>query len=604
VVTRPGQPQPSQAGDGLPNVLQLEIPADLREGRRALEDLAGLKILEDWRFDSEAERWYLKVSLQADGVLGSSIPVETHWYAVAEARYPFGRLEIYPSKALGLDTTYQHQSHNTEGASTSPWRRGNICVTNPGSLAVRERQTGEPLAAGSRLRWRLSRAIDWLANASAGTLVVDGDLYELPDFPVTPGSQVVFDETESSWYEWEQSTVRFGSAHVVQVPSRQSIRAIRNFVSFRGDEVRSPHWGSQISVIKEQEVGIWIRLASEPIRDHWHVPETWEELVPVLENTGIDLDQFFKEAYAHLRNGQAPILLLGFPTPRVIGGPPKRMHWAALQLPMLLDHRERKRPPKPNIDCLFWTKKRSITLTGRLRWIRSVNWSTDDLGSRGRLPAFLRDRRTVLIGAGALGSFVAEFLARGGVTSWLVFDGDVFNAGNLVRHTLSLNDIGKGKASALASRLRLVSPHINARGLDQAFTAQSSELDDIAHDELLILDCTADDQVAIELGRRNWKAGTRFISLSLGYEAKQLYFYSQKDHLDAKRLMNELGPHVDADLNEHPAETFPHEGMGCWHPVFPARIDLIAKCAAFAVALLCEQFDSIDSLGRLMVISQ
>ena len=598
------QPHPSHLGPGLPNDLQLEIPTALREGRRALEEVAGLKILEDWRFDSEAERWYLKVSLRVDRTVANSLPEVTHWYAVAETRYPLGRLEIYPSKTLGLETTYQHQSHNAEGKSTLPWRYGNICVANPGSLVVPERQTGEPFTAGSRLRWRLTRAIDWLKNVSAEALVIDGDRYELPDFPALTDSQIVFTETESSWCEWQQSEERWGLAQVIRVPSRRYIRAIRKFASFNGDEIRIPHWGSELSSIREHEVGIWIRLKSEPIRDHWHVPETWEELLPTFEGTGIDLDEVFKKAYAHLRNGQAPVLLLGFPIPKVIGDPVQRMHWAALQLPILLEHRERRKPPKPNVDCLFWSKKRSLTLGGQLRWIRSVNWSPDDLGSRGQLPERLRSRQTILIGAGALGSFVAELLARGGITSWLLFDSDVLNAGNLVRHTLSMSDIGAGKASALANRLSLVSPHVDVRGLDQAFAAESRELDDMDQEELLILDCTADDAVAVELGKRNWKTGTRFISLSVAYEAKQLYFYSQRDHFDAKRMMNELKPHDDASRSEHPADTFPPEGMGCWDPVFPARVDLIAKCAASAVGLLCEQFDSIDSSGRLMVITQ
>ena len=63
------------------------------------------------------------------------------------------------------------------------------------------------------------------------------------------------------------------------------------------------------------------------------------------------------------------------------------------------------------------------------------------------------DRKVVLVGAGAIGSMMAETLVREGRFSWDIFDPDVLLPHNVARHTLSRDEVGVGKAHALAARL-------------------------------------------------------------------------------------------------------------------------------------------------------
>lgn len=62
-------------------------------------------------------------------------------------------------------------------------------------------------------------------------------------------------------------------------------------------------------------------------------------------------------------------------------------------------------------------------------------------------------RKLLMIGAGSLGSSVAEILVREGLFLWTVLDNDKLLPHNLARHTLTRDDIGFGKAAKLVERL-------------------------------------------------------------------------------------------------------------------------------------------------------
>lgn len=67
-------------------------------------------------------------------------------------------------------------------------------------------------------------------------------------------------------------------------------------------------------------------------------------------------------------------------------------------------------------------------------------------------------RRVVLVGAGALGSGLAENLAREGRWQWTILDDDRLLPHNLSRHIGVSSDIRKHKAEIVAERLRMIAP--------------------------------------------------------------------------------------------------------------------------------------------------
>jgi hypothetical protein len=581
----------------------VEIPPSLRAGRRALEDISGLTLLQDWTWNTAASRWYLEVALRGEFESHSPVPPVTRWCAVAEKRYPKGRLEIHPSKTAGITTTFRHQMHNSEGNSDHPWRSGNLCVTEPTARVLRDGLGVEPKTAEARLRWRFQRALTWLSDASAGLLGQPQEPYELPDFPVSQGPVMVFNEGASTFLEWQKCPSQFGIMELKELPSNQRIKLVHSFSSPARQVIVESSWGATIAREERSETGIWIRIAREPTVAHWHVADTWDELAPLVKGAGIDLDLVFPQAYAYLPNGKPFVIAIGFSIPELIGGPRNQMHWACIQLPRVFAYRDRKRE-RPTDGSLFWSRDKTLKLSGRVQWIRSENWSQAQLGVRGQFSPLLKDQRVCLLGAGALGSTLAEMLVRGGVSSWTILDGDLFKAGNLVRHTLSMSDIGRGKASTLAQRLNSLSPHARAEGFDEPFSSDNGEIVTLAKQHSLILDCTADDEVALELERVAWPSDTSIVSLSLSYEATRLYIYAQRGGLTASTMLSSLAPHLKKDLEEHPPEMFPREGIGCWHPIFPARIELVIQAAARAVSFLSEQLEAIDTLGCLRCSTQ
>lgn len=71
----------------------------------------------------------------------------------------------------------------------------------------------------------------------------------------------------------------------------------------------------------------------------------------------------------------------------------------------------------------------------------------------GLLAPELRGRRVAVVGVGALGSFVADTLVRSGVQNLTLLDGDVVMPGNLVRHLVGPEAVGRSKVEAVKQHL-------------------------------------------------------------------------------------------------------------------------------------------------------
>ncbi len=72
--------------------------------------------------------------------------------------------------------------------------------------------------------------------------------------------------------------------------------------------------------------------------------------------------------------------------------------------------------------------------------------------------------RVHIIGCGAIGSTVAENLARYGITNMSLYDFDTVEAHNIANQMFTQDDIGKLKVEAVAENLKRINPEI-AKGL-------------------------------------------------------------------------------------------------------------------------------------------
>lgn len=304
---------------------------------------------------------------------------------------------------------------------------------------------------------------------------------------------------------------------------------------------------------------------------------------------GRDFDQLLGEVAPRIRDGRPHPLLVGFPIPERVGGPSRRMQWYAAWLPTLSWGDATYPGFRPRREPGYRRRDRSEVLVNShpIGWQTTENWHPDDVSSRGRLPDDLRSREILLVGAGAIGSAVAELLVRGGVKKLLVVDGQRLEIGNLVRHNLGLDNLHEQKASALARRLNLASPHAEIEAIDGEFPLSKEEnREKVLHCDT-ILDCTGEDSVLRYLKLFPWVGERLFASLSLGFGAERMFcFVSCGKTFPLDDYWGAVDPHLRRELEHYPEAELPREGAGCWHPLFPARIDDIWPMAAAAVKVL------------------
>ncbi|MEA4884938.1 MAG: tRNA threonylcarbamoyladenosine dehydratase [Clostridia bacterium] len=81
----------------------------------------------------------------------------------------------------------------------------------------------------------------------------------------------------------------------------------------------------------------------------------------------------------------------------------------------------------------------------------------------------------IVVGLGGVGSHCAEALARAGIGSLTLVDGDVITPSNINRQSIALpRTVGMAKADAMAIRVREINPDCNASSVIQVISAENA----------------------------------------------------------------------------------------------------------------------------------
>jgi hypothetical protein len=581
-------------------------------GRRALEGVAQVLVLHDLFWHEAAGAWILHCRLRLNVHSDDPALDPSDWFVHISDDYPWGKIEFYPAKEGGISKTFPHQQHNNDWKSEVPWRQGNICVRTSTFTLQREAYDLEFFEAHRRLRWNVERAIDWLVAASEENLIQTGDPFELPDFPIAPKypEVVAFLSRGSCLQLWQDIPDQYGMASFIRFREDPDVFVVERFQSCKGRDLVTESLAYGLEAHHCQKIkGAWIRLPRPPILDPWQAPGTWAELRTACQHMGVDLDRCLNGVTPHLREKKQKdairhVLLLGFPIPDRIGDPDHIMHWQALALPKLssLDS-----PGFRQNEQGARYRDRTIVLqdTRRLDWQNSQNWTDDQISTRGRLPVELRSMKVALIGAGAVGSVLGELLVRSGVHHLVLLDKDKFEVGNLVRHTLGMASIGENKAMAVARHLNLTSPHAQIEYVDAMFPPTQQNHQSLIDEADLVIDCTGSDEVLHWLEVSRWDRAKRFVSVSLGMKARRLFVLCCSGLAFAHEAFRpKLNEWLARDAEEHTNEPLPREGIGCWHPAFPARLDDIVVMVGAALKSIEWYIGAGDNRRLLIVYEQ
>ena len=516
-------------------------------------------------------------------------PGRLHFTLVHEASHQILKM-LFPKE-------YPHQSINAFEEENHLWRKGKLCVDLiDQTLGIRVPEK-EPFTVDERLFWNMQRAVLWLRAAAEERLIKNGDAFELPDFPVSHIQTVfAFQEDCVSMMIWESTDERCGIARIVrrQLSSEQSIAMIRSFRSIDSQKaIYQPVWGTAIRE-KNYENALWIRLKEVPVINNWQVPTNLCQLKQICTNQGIDLLAILKSFAPKARDGRRHLLLVGFPIPAHIGEDSHEMTWQAIELPALscgkytnrVFHSGKRlsipqtygarKGYRPSEAGWWMNDKAKIFLDSmELSWIRSENWSARTIKGRGKLANRLANQRIVMIGLGSLGASIAELLTRAGATQLTCIDGNALEMGNLCRHTLCMTDLYQSKSKLVAKRLTNIDPNIHTTYAERYLDIDETGalVPDLSSFDIII-DSTGEDQVLALLSATEWKRKIVFCSSSVGLGAKRLYINIQRTKLPHfENFLNLVEPYFQKDSNDFNLDALPRDGIGCWHPLFPARAD-------------------------------
>lgn len=101
-----------------------------------------------------------------------------------------------------------------------------------------------------------------------------------------------------------------------------------------------------------------------------------------------------------------------------------------------------------------------------------------------------------------------------------------------------------------------------------------------------------------------WLEPRLFLSFWIGIGARRLFCLSvYDDHFPHSAIRELINLWLKAELEEY-GEGLPREGIGCWHPVFPARADDVWLMASAATKHLVEIASSLPNTPQLTVYEQ
>ncbi len=553
-----------------------EVAGELAVGLHEVESTVKQFLKNFVEFDQTQDSWCISFDLTVAVELNSHVPSKTSWYAVVSDRYPFGALEIFPAHDNGITATFPHQSINLP-LKGKAWRNGKICVKTRFGVWNRAKYDTEPFRAAERLLWYIQRTIEWLLAASSGRLVEIGDPFELPDIPAKAAGKFAFNESIQTYSKWSVTTATHGLATTCRFANKQIVLLQSCSI---GKETLEYPWANSVTDLSLKQNGLWIRFSQIPIILPWRFPMTWKELFAISQSAQIDIEKLLS-SFIRKKAGDAEYLLIGFPVPENHGDTPKRMHWQACKLPNFPTSINARK----GTDAYYNIALKLMFLSqSEVEWIRTENWAKDQITIRGSLDNQILDKTVLLIGCGAVGSLVAELLARLGFSKFILMDNDILEIGNFSRHTLDMQSLGMNKAVALAYRLTTIFPHITANGEAKSIAQYLQKASDSLDEFDVIIDASASDAVLNEIERVAPKKAA-FISLSTGYGAQRLYLYQTRDFYN---LLQEFNSHLDPEFaldNQQRSETTELiEGIGCWHPLLPARFDNIMTLVSAAIA--------------------
>ncbi len=277
----------------------------------------------------------------------------------------------------------------------------------------------------------------------------------------------------------------------------------------------------------------------------YEYPRSIGTLIEELSPNGVNKIELFLSMLnaANINEANLGLIIIGSPMRGVAGG--KRIQHLSAWLINPDDVKELKTfaqtiKNKPFLDYGSTVSEAATTLKekAKISWCQVMEDRPEVVMRRdGETPMMaFRDKSVLLIGCGAIGSYVAEHFARAGVKKLILVDNKKVTPGLLSRQNYLYGDIGKFKSEALANRLDAISHKVDV----SIFTDDLKNIEDkivaLGNDKEIdyIIDATASKTVLLYIEyliQRGSFPKLSTFSLAFGSNAQSaLVLYRKNDY--------------------------------------------------------------------------
>lgn len=564
-----------------------EIKERILYARRRIDEIDNIEIVDDLTWDTTEKKWYIKIRILGIDTNNEIIPKTTTWYITFPDTYPEGEVKVCPAADGGISDTFNHQNNNGLISKNSLWRTGSLCLSN--NLDGLLHEEIEPCNYEDKLFWNAKRAVEWVKAAAQDRLISKGDYYEKPHFVTKKIQFLAYNEDRVSYMEWEDAEKTIGYVEIVRTDNLHYFA--NSFYSLSGELCKTTRWGKYIEKHEvERQIGAWILLDKEPVIHKWQAPNSFYELEEAMKLQGRDLIKEIRRIIHRFRDKRRHIIMIGFPVPKIVGYQNQQIHWEAFLLPILTfedttynGFRNNERGRQARDFCEIIPGKRVLD------WLLCDNWNLGEIVNRGHFDKKMTSKRFVIIGAGTLGASIGELLVRSGVYNISVIDDDCYTIGNSARHILEIGSVGKHKADEVCNRYNCINPNVFAVPINESLSSNNIGLID-SYD--VIIDCSASNNVLSLLSSYTTRKKKTYISVSFGYKADMLFLAFQRGNsFNKSEYYSSLGDKIKESEEEYMHAQLPWDGVGCWHPVYPAMaydVQMVASIATGAVKTYME----------------
>jgi hypothetical protein len=225
-----------------------------------------------------------------------------------------------------------------------------------------------------------------------------------------------------------------------------------------------------------QEIaGQWFGLNQEP----WPVPLNLADLMRLLKNSGRRLKKISSLAIDKTR-----VVAISYPV-----GPSN--HWLVFGANFILPSKTRGGFREKTLQYKILEVNASNSV-----WLYPAHDITRETLFR-RVSGFevevLARKRCIVVGCGSIGSRVAEILIKTGVGRMTLVDNDSLRAGNVSRHVLGLDSLGRNKAEALSDHLLKKNPFAEIDILTESPISEPDKFDKLIRGADFVISCLGSD---------------------------------------------------------------------------------------------------------------